>query len=575
MDSGELAGTVLDGRYNVIEEVARGAMGVVYRAERVGLGKIVALKVMHDELPDELSARKRFEIEAKAMAKLEHPNCAAVLDIGVHDGRAFVVMDFITGSDLKLLVDQGPLPPARAIAIMRQVLSGIAHAHELGIVHRDIKPANIMISHKAGLGDHVKILDFGLARLQAEQSGTKLTTGIVVGTPAYMAPEQIRGQDIDARCDLYSAGIVLFELLTAEKPFHSEKDDPIEVVSMHLKLKPPRLADKLPNVYFGPLEDIVAKALQKNPNDRYQTATSMVEALDAAAKDLERNPREAASGENEQISESMLIPQGGTKLGLEVHRAAGSLSIPVEAPNAAMPHVASAPIPVAVQQFNSAPIAQLQSGAPNSPLQIPVTRPMRGAPTGTRMFGLTQTQLAMVGGAVLLLVVIIGLVARGGGDVPAKAAKPVTKPEPTEIEMAPAPTDGAQKLLDRAATLVQDNKPEAALDMLTKSRTAFPDNSEIPLLAGRLYFTKLWWNDGIKMFREAIAIDPDLKTDPELIKTVLSGFITTPSYNADLAKFLREDIGSAAESYLAETAKDHPNAAIRKRAADELRRYQP
>ncbi|HEY4178636.1 MAG TPA: serine/threonine-protein kinase [Kofleriaceae bacterium] len=600
MDSPELAGTILDGRYKVIEEVARGAMGVVYRAERVGLGKIVAVKVMHDELPDELSARKRFEIEARAMAKLEHPNCAAVLDVGVHEGRAFVVMDFITGSDLKSLVDQGPLPPARAIAIMRQVLSGIAHAHELGIVHRDIKPANIMISHKAGLGDHVKILDFGLARLQAEQSGTKLTTGIVVGTPAYMAPEQIRGQSIDARCDLYSAGVVLFELLTADKVFHSEKDDPIEVVSMHLKQAPPTLAQKLPNVRFGPLEDVVAKALQKAPNDRYQTATEMVEALDAAAKALDRSaePARASAPAIESsavVSESMMIPQGGTQLGLGAHPGASlsipvegpaSLSIPVEGPKVATesgwdvaPRIGSSPqvdsAPVAVPQMNSAPYPELQSGVPSAPLQIPMTRPTQSARPAERILGFTQRQAAMIGGGLLLLIVVIGLVAHGGGEKPVVVAKPVAKPEPTEIEIAPEPVDGAQKLLDRASALVQDNKPDAAIDVLTKSRSAFPDNAQIPLLAGKLYFTKLWWNDGIKMFREAIAIDPELKSDPDLIKTVLSGFITTPSYNADLAKFLRQDIGQPAQSYLAETANDHPNAQIRKRAADELKRFQP
>ncbi|HEY4055488.1 MAG TPA: protein kinase [Kofleriaceae bacterium] len=619
MDSAELAGTVLDGRYNVIEAVARGAMGVVYRAERIGLGKIVAVKVMHDELPDELSARKRFEIEAKAMAKLEHPNCAAVLDVGVHDGRAYVVMDFITGADLKSLVDQGPLPPTRAIAIMRQLLSGVAHAHELGIIHRDIKPANIMISHKAGLGDHVKILDFGLARLQAEQSGTKLTTGIVVGTPAYMAPEQIRGQNIDARCDLYSAGVVLFELLTAEKPFHSPKDDPIEVVSMHLKHAPPKLADKLPNVRFGPLENVVAKALQKAPADRYQTATEMVEALDAAAKVLDR-PAEperplpstpALDSSAPSVSESMIIPQGGTRLGLEAHPAAAgaSLSIPVEGQNVATasgwdapkdpavpvetPRVVTAPAPVASPQINSAPVAVPQidsapiaapqinsapiptpySGVPSAPLNIPVTRPT--PMPAKRIGGFTQTQLAMLGGAVVLLVVVIGLVARGGGDKPAPAAKPIAKPEPTEIEMPADLHDTAQSVLDRAQRLLDDGATENALATLLKARTSFPESADLPLMAGKIYFTKLWWNDGLKMFREAIAIDPDLKSDPDLIKTVLSGFITTPSYNADLAKFLREDIGAPAESYLAETASDHPNAAIRKRATDELKRYQP
>jgi serine/threonine-protein kinase len=282
---GDLSGAVLDGRYKVLEPIAQGAMGVVYRAERLKLGKIVAIKVLHDELPNELSSRKRFELEAMAMAKLEHPHCAAVLDVGMHDDKPYVVMDFITGTDLKFLIDQGPVPIPRAVEIVKQTLSGVAHAHELGIIHRDIKPANIILGQKIGLGDHVKILDFGLARLTAEQQTSKLTSGIVVGTPAYMAPEQIRGTTIDSRCDLYACGVLLFELLTAHKPFHSERDDPMEVVSMHLKQPPPRLADMLPGVEFGELEAVVAKALEKKADDRYQTAAEFVAALDHLGDD--------------------------------------------------------------------------------------------------------------------------------------------------------------------------------------------------------------------------------------------------------------------------------------------------
>jgi len=184
-----------------------------------------------------------------AMAKLEHPHCASVLDVGVYHERPYVVMDFVSGQNLKDVIASGPQPIGRAVEIVRQVLSGLAHAHELGIIHRDIKPANLVLSQKTGLGDHVKILDFGLARLH--DSSQNLTTGVVVGTPAYMAPEQIRGTGLDARADLYACGVLLFELLTAHKPFHSEIDDPIEVCRMHLSSPVPRLADKLPGGSFG------------------------------------------------------------------------------------------------------------------------------------------------------------------------------------------------------------------------------------------------------------------------------------------------------------------------------------
>src|SRR5262245_9372399 len=224
---------------------------------------------------------RSFEREAKLMALLEHPNCVSVIDFGLHEDKPFLVMDFIKGTSLLDLLDKaGRLDAAKAADIIRQVLSGLAHAHELGIVHRDIKPANIMISEKAGLGQQVRILDFGLARL-TEGAGTKLTTGIVVGTPNYMAPEQCKGGDIDARTDLYACGVMLFEMLSGRKPFLA--DDPIQVVRKHLLEKPPTLASVEPNIDFGEFEAVVAKALAKAPADRYDSAVDMAKAVEAAA----------------------------------------------------------------------------------------------------------------------------------------------------------------------------------------------------------------------------------------------------------------------------------------------------
>ncbi len=700
VESADLTGAVLDGRYKVLESVAKGAMGTVYRAERLKLGKIVAVKVLHDELPDELSSRKRFEIEAMAMAKLEHPNCAAVLDVGVHDGRPFVVMDYITGTDLKTLVDEGPVPPARASGIVRQVLSGLAHAHELGIIHRDIKPANIILGQKAGLGDHVKILDFGLARLQAEANVSKLTTGIVVGTPAYMAPEQIRGTAIDARADLYACGVLLFELLTGKKPFSSAKDDPIEVVSMHLKNPVPRLDAMLPGTDFGALEDVIVRALQKAAADRFQTATEFVAALDAIHKAIEQS---------QAISASMMIPAGDTHLGVPAHAAkVGSAPVPKhaavtqQAPKAASgpvhtavtqhvskvssgpvlrdaPKVASAPVPQHAAKVGSAPVPQptphvstapvptheradgtpipnvapsttsdpvelprgsfdshdapvgldLVNGArartptaqgtlapaafvqkppaeepftgTSTPLIAPIipTRPDTDpmvhlppvtlpapAPAATKLpFKLERKHMLIGGGALMVLVIVI-IGATRGGDSP-KRTEPKTVAtanpgsaaplpvEPPEIEMpgvAPATEDG---ILERARTDITQRRTEQALALLVRARKKFPKNGEIPFLAGTLYFEKMWWNDGLKMFREALKNDPYYATNGDMIKVIVKGFATTPAYNNDIAAFLRDEIGSPAEAYLDEVANTHSNPSIRKRAADEMKKYQP
>jgi serine/threonine-protein kinase len=274
----DLSGVVLDGRYKIVQALAEGAMGAVYRGERVGLGREVAIKVMHEVLPGELSARERFDREAQLMAKLTHPHCVSVIDYGVHEGKPYLVMELVRGKSLFELINaEGTLPVRRAADIVRQILAGLAHAHELGIVHRDIKPANVMVSPKEALGDHVQILDFGLARLR--EHSTQLTAGIAVGTPSYMAPEQCRGAPADARVDIYACGVVLFEMIAGRKPFVSQ--DPLEVVRKHLNDPPPRLADVLPGDH-GELEEIVRIALAKQARDRYQTSVEMAAAIELA-----------------------------------------------------------------------------------------------------------------------------------------------------------------------------------------------------------------------------------------------------------------------------------------------------
>src|SRR5262245_27696524 len=251
-------------------------MGVVYRGTRLKLDRAVAIKVMHASLPGAMEGKKRFEREAKLMARIEHPHCVSIIDYGIHSEKPYVVMELVRGRSLhEILVEHGRFEIPRAIDILCQVLSGLAHAHDQGIIHRDIKPANIMITPKAPLGVHARILDFGLARLLG--ASASLSNGVAVGTPSYMAPEQCRGEHVDARADIYACGIVLFEMLTGKKPFIA--NDPIAIVKQHLEQMPPLLAEVKPDDY-GPLEGIVARALAKSPSDRYPTAVAMAEALD-------------------------------------------------------------------------------------------------------------------------------------------------------------------------------------------------------------------------------------------------------------------------------------------------------
>ena len=271
-------GTVLQERYRILQPLAAGGMGVVYRGERLELGRAVAIKFLHPWMASEPSFQRRFQLEAQAMSRLSHPCCVSVIDHGVHDGAPFMVMDFVTGQTLRtLLREQGPLPMRRALSLARQVLAGLAHAHAQGVFHRDIKPDNIVLTEAIGLGDQVRILDFGLAKLRDSVSG--LTAGLAVGTPSYMAPEQILAGEIDARTDLYSVGVLLFELLTGAKPFNGERAT--EVMSQHQVATPPALGSIRTGAGFSrELEAVVLKAMAKHPGDRFQSAVDFAAALD-------------------------------------------------------------------------------------------------------------------------------------------------------------------------------------------------------------------------------------------------------------------------------------------------------
>ena len=578
VERGDLTGAVLDGRYKVLEPVAEGAMGVVYRAERIKLGRIVAVKVLHDELPNELSSRKRFEIEAMAMAKLEHPHCAAVLDVGIHRERPFVVMDFVSGRDLRELINEGPMPTERAAEIVRQVLSGLAHAHEHGIIHRDIKPANIVLSQKAGLGDHVKILDFGLARLNADASG--LTTGIVVGTPSYMAPEQIRGTAIDGRADLYACGVLMYELLTGKKPFQSLKDDPIEVCSLHLKAPIPPLSKTLPGRDFGELEAVVAKALAKLPDERFQTAVEFAKALATAVgrKGMLFTPAAGVPITDRPVSVTAPVPAPvapapkpedprETVLGVGGTPAAGAPAVPPPV----IKNAIATPVPGSLRAKDPIKATAMAFGAIPAPAK-PVSLPPVDVPAPL----FTRKQLAITGGGTLLLIIIIALVASAGGGKKTVARVTLADGGVIVVGSGSAPTaspaEAVSGVLVAAEELVVRGKREQALQLIVASRGPYPADARLAAEAGKLYFQKMWWIEGLKQFRDAVRLDPTYATDAEFIKVVLKGFNTAQSYG-DIARFMRESIGPMAKQFLQETAKSHTNPGVRARAAAELKRY--
>src|SRR5580692_11105004 len=220
----ERVGDLIDERYKLVEVMASGSMGTVYKAERVPIGKLVAVKFLHATFANDSEFQARFERETRVMSKLAHPNCVSVVDFGMWEDAPYLVMDFVAGTTLRQILDRERVEPIRALVLARQISAGVAHAHAQGIVHRDIKPANIMITDEIGTGEHVRLLDFGLARLRGGGPARDATlANVVVGTPNYMAPEQtVPGATIDARTDIYAAGVLLFEMLAGERPFYAE-----------------------------------------------------------------------------------------------------------------------------------------------------------------------------------------------------------------------------------------------------------------------------------------------------------------------------------------------------------------
>jgi serine/threonine-protein kinase len=280
-------GTEIAGRYRILSLIGEGGMGAVYRAQHLHLRKLFALKVLQPRNIDRPDVIARFEREAIAAGRIEHPNVVPATDFGrLSDGSFFLVLEFVNGRDLRSELKAGAMQAPRALRIMRGVVAGVRAAHDKGIVHRDLKPENIMLVERDGQRDFVKLLDFGVARIEAGHDGHQLTeAGTMLGTPRYMSPEQILGRAVDARTDLYSLGVILFELLTGQCPFAGNLPTLLEQhVTLPSPELPPALVTEQPR-----LAEIVRVLLSKNPENRFQTASELATALDEVSRETSRN----------------------------------------------------------------------------------------------------------------------------------------------------------------------------------------------------------------------------------------------------------------------------------------------
>ncbi|MGH9765126.1 MAG: serine/threonine-protein kinase, partial [Blastocatellia bacterium] len=276
-----MIGRTIEGRYRIDSFLDQGGMGVVYRATRVMIGDIVALKVLHSDKVADADSRERFRREAQAAARLKHPNAVSIYDFGVSsDQLVYLVMELVEGESLaKIIHSRGALPPGECLEIMRQVTGAVGEAHRHNIIHRDLKPDNIIVNG-SGSCLQVKVLDFGIAKLKDVRGTTLTQAGTVVGTPYYMSPEQCLGEELDGRSDIYSLGVVLFEMLTGKLPFSAPT--PTAVVIQQVTQPAPSPRSSNPSISLS-VERVVMRALEKKREARPETAEQFYQELSVAA----------------------------------------------------------------------------------------------------------------------------------------------------------------------------------------------------------------------------------------------------------------------------------------------------
>jgi eukaryotic-like serine/threonine-protein kinase len=421
------------GNYKIEEKLGEGGMGAVYRGVDTMLDREVAIKALRPELASQTSVVERFRSEAVTLAKLNHPNIATLYTMFRQGEELYMVLEFVRGETLDgILQRRGALPAEEAIPVFCQVLDGIDHAHELGIVHRDIKPANMMLTEKGTL----KVLDFGIARLLGSARMTR--AGNIIGTLEYMAPEQVKGQETDGRSDIYALGMMLYEVLTGRLPFQTENE--FELMKLQTEVMPDSPRALNPNIPEA-VEEAIMRAIQKNPDERFQTAGEfralLLEAgfgaqgtmhgLTGTHKKLPTHPSRPAISASGAVSASTANEPKATRLGaanppadVKATRLGASAATAATASNA----------PKATRLGTAAqPNAQAENAASN----------------GSFLSNLSPLHYIGAGAAILILigaVIAVPLMMMGGKKAEAET-KPIEKPKveqaekPAVVEMPP------------------------------------------------------------------------------------------------------------------------------------------
>lgn len=284
-----LLGRTIANNFHLDEVIASGAMGTIFKAQQLSLGKTVVIKLLHRQMLDDPTLSMRFRREARAASRLNHPNCIQIIDFGeMDDGRLYIAMEYVDGVNLgELLHRDHPLEPQRVIHILKQVCLALDEAHANGVLHRDLKPDNIVVGDRRNLRDFTKVLDFGIAKLQESVPGAmafQTVVGVVCGTPEYMSPEQARGEEVDGRTDLYSLGVILYQMLTNQLPFQA--GSALGVVTKHLT-EAPRPPSELVSDVPPSLEALTMSLMAKEREQRPPNALEVASELERLGRTLD------------------------------------------------------------------------------------------------------------------------------------------------------------------------------------------------------------------------------------------------------------------------------------------------
>jgi eukaryotic-like serine/threonine-protein kinase len=603
-------GKVLQGRYRLTSLLAEGGMGVVYKGERVGIGRAIVVKFLHAVLSDKPGIVDRFEREARATARLNHPNCVALVDFGIDDSSPYLVMEYVEGKTLADLLDYGAIPPERAVHIILQILGGLEHAHDRGILHRDLKPANIMIVNTEGYpGDFVKILDFGLAKLAwPGEDGRDVTVeGIAIGTPGYMSPEQAAGVPSDRRSDIYCAGALLYHLVTGTKAF--DGSDVKSVLRRHREETPQSPRELRPGAGISrELEDVLYRSMERDPTDRYQSAKEMASAL-RKTPEAQRRP---------EISEPVMVrlsrPPTATEvvtraeaptsrrqrrrslapvwlgLGLVVGAVATMVAVSYSPlgsylrPTAAAPASARHSSPSRPAPSTAAPPAGKSVSAPErtppertSPERTPPERtpaPASPSPSGATPLPPGAQATPSAGAALAARTPPAGAPAADeeeddvpGNDDGSNENDRTPPPEPAAAQRTDAPIIRSVK---DARILVKKGETDAALAGLFRLRRAHPapsaaKSSEIATLIGDLYFDRKWWTEALREYRFAIALDARAKRNDILVNNSVRALADRTTYPR-ARRLILDYVGRNATPALKRAAKSGATPQLRRRA---------